>query len=167
MNLRRSWWIASTAIFSFLLFGCSAEEAPAPPPPPVVVGVVSATTVPVYSEWVGQTRGSVNTEIRARVQGYLDAVLFQEGMPVTKGQLMYRISPLEYEAYVNRAKGDLAEAEANLARQPTQQRERRRPPLRKHVWISRTALSWLRSPDWPEKRRCRSATWLAAMTTRC
>ncbi len=99
-----------------ILIGCSGEEAAAPPPPPVTVATVVSHNVPVFSEWVGQTRGSVNTEIRARVQGYLDAVEFPEGTVVRQGQTLYRINPLEYEAYLNRAKGELAQAEANLAR---------------------------------------------------
>jgi len=101
---------------TMILIGCSDEEVAAPPPPPVTVATVVAHNVPVFSEWVGQTRGSVNTEIRARVQGYLDAVEFQEGTTVRQGQILYRINPLEYEAYLNRAKGELAQAEANLAR---------------------------------------------------
>ena len=115
MRFRTLWWSAAI-VLSALVASCTTEEAAAPPPPPVIAAEVVRADVPVYSEWVGQTRGSVNTDIRARVQGYLDAVEFEEGTFVSKGQLMYRINPLEYEAYVNRAKGELAQAEANLAR---------------------------------------------------
>ena len=115
MTTRIIWW-TSAIVFAALFTGCAQEEAAAPPPPPVIAAEVVRADVPVYSEWVGQTRGSVNTDIRARVQGYLDAVEFEEGTFVSKGQLMYRINPIEYEAYLNRAKGELAQAEANLAR---------------------------------------------------
>jgi len=115
MRFRTLWWSAAI-VLSALVASCTTEEAAAPPPPPVIAAEVVRADVPVYSEWVGQTRGSVNTDIRARVQGYLDAVEFQEGTFVSKGQLMYRINPLEYEAYLNRARGELAQAEANLAR---------------------------------------------------
>ena len=115
MRLRTLWWLAAITILP-LISGCETEESAPPPAPPVNVAEVISADVPVYSEWVGQTRGSVNTEIRARVQGYLDAVTFQEGTFIAKGQLMYRINPLEYEAYLSQAQGQLAEAEANLAR---------------------------------------------------
>jgi len=115
MKTRSLWWFAASVLLP-LAVGCTSEEAAPPPPPPVIAADVVRADVPVYSEWVGQTRGSVNTEIRARVQGYLDAVEFNEGTFVRKGQLLYRINPLEYEAYVNRARGELAQAEANLAR---------------------------------------------------
>ena len=116
MQLKSVFRTAGVVFLSVILIACEEEQAAAPPPPNVVTMKVSKHDVPVYSEWVGQTRGSVNTEIRARVQGYLDAVLFKEGLPVRKGQLMYRINPLEYQAYLDRAKGELAQAEADYAR---------------------------------------------------
>ncbi len=103
--------------FAFVLTACETEEVKVPPPPPPVkVMKLSVNDVPVYSEWVGQTRGSVNTEIRARVQGFLDRISYKEGNFVRKGQVMYQINPLEYESYVNSALGLQAEAHANLAR---------------------------------------------------
>lgn len=101
---------------AFFIVSCAKEDAQPPPPPPVETMTLSAADVPVFSEWVGQTRGSVNTEIRARVEGFLDKVTFDEGRHITKGTVMYHIDPLEYIAYLNKAKGELAESQANLAR---------------------------------------------------
>jgi membrane fusion protein (multidrug efflux system) len=56
--------------------------------------------VPVYVEAIGETRGSQEVEIRARVEGVLESVNFQEGTDVRKGQLLHTIDPREYEAAV-------------------------------------------------------------------
>jgi membrane fusion protein (multidrug efflux system) len=93
-----------------------ASEAPAPPPPEVRVAAVVTRDVPVYMEAIGETRGNAENEIRARVEGFIDTVEFQEGMPVTKGQLLYTIDPRPFEAAQAQAEASLAEAEAQLAR---------------------------------------------------
>jgi membrane fusion protein (multidrug efflux system) len=91
-------------------------QAPAPPPPEVKVVSVVQRDVPVYMEAIGETRGNAETEIRARVEGFIDTVEFQEGMPVTKGQLLYTIDPAPFEASLAQSQASLAEAEAQLAR---------------------------------------------------
>src|SRR5262249_59427920 len=67
-------------------------------------------------EAIGQTRGSTEIEVRARVEGFLQSVDFKEGNPVKKGQLLYTIDPRPLEANLAQAKGKVAEAEAQLAR---------------------------------------------------
>jgi multidrug efflux pump subunit AcrA (membrane-fusion protein) len=98
------------------LVGCGKEEAPPPPPPAVKVAAVLQKDVPIHIEAIGQTRGSTEIEVRARVEGFLQGVHFKEGFPVKKGQLLYTIDPQPFEATLAQAKGSLAEAEANLAR---------------------------------------------------
>jgi membrane fusion protein, multidrug efflux system len=96
---------------------CGKKEAPPPPPPPdVKVGVVLQKDVPIYVEAIGETRGSTEIEVRARVEGFLQSVDFQEGSPVRKGQVLYTIDPQPLESSLAQAKGKLGEAEANLAR---------------------------------------------------
>ena len=96
---------------------CGKKEAPpAPPPPDVKVGVVLQKDVPIYVEAIGETRGSTEIEVRARVEGFLQSVDFKEGNPVKKGQVLYTIDPQPLESTLAQAKGRLAEAEANLAR---------------------------------------------------
>ncbi len=63
--------------------GCSGKggekhEAP-PPPASVIVAEVTQKTVPIYSEFVGQTRADETVELRARVEGVLQKVYFKEG----------------------------------------------------------------------------------------
>jgi membrane fusion protein (multidrug efflux system) len=65
---------------------------------------------------VGETQGSVDIPIRARVEGFLDDMSFQEGRPVQKGQLLYTIDPQPYQAAVVEAQGMLAEATTMLAK---------------------------------------------------
>ena len=97
--------------------GCGKKEvAPPPPPPEVKVAPVVQRDVPVYVEAIGQTRGSTEIEVRARVEGYLDSVDYKEGSFVRKGQLLYTIDRRPLEANVAQAKGLAAESEAQLAR---------------------------------------------------
>ena len=98
------------------LGGCGKKEAPPPPPPEVKAATVLQKDVPIYVEAIGQTRGSTEIEVRARVEGFLQSVDFKEGNPVRKGQLLYTIDPRPFQAALAQAKGTLAESEAQLAR---------------------------------------------------
>ncbi len=91
--------------------GCSKKEAAKAPTPEVYVAAVVAKDVPVPIELVGQTRGSQDVEIRARVEGYLESVKFTEGTFVTKGTPLYQIDPKPFEATLAAAKADLANAQ--------------------------------------------------------
>jgi len=95
---------------------CAKKETPPPPPVEVKVAPVVQKDVPVYVEVIGQTRGSTEIEVRARVEGFLDSVNYKEGSYVQKGQLMYTIDPRPLEASAAQARGVEAQAEANLAR---------------------------------------------------
>ena len=105
---------------SLFLAGCGKadEDQAAPPAPavPVKVATLIRRDVPEMVESVGQTRGAVEVEVRARVEGFLDSVLFEEGRPVKKGDLLYEIDPKPFIAGVNRARGVLASAQADLAK---------------------------------------------------
>jgi len=107
-----------TVIGSALLAGACAEqqETVAPPPPEVFVADVIQRDVPVYLELVGQTLGYQDVEIRARVEGYLTNMAFQEGTLVRKGDLLYEIDRLPLEAILAEAKAEQATAEARLAK---------------------------------------------------
>jgi membrane fusion protein (multidrug efflux system) len=104
------------AVLALIPVSCAKEQAKAGSPPEVYVASVVQRDVPVEMELVGQTRGAQDVEIRARVEGYLDRVAFAEGSFVTKGTLLYQIDPKDLEAALARAKGDLATAQARLAK---------------------------------------------------
>lgn len=120
----RSERTAMVALSLALLVACG--RAPAPPGPPVPrvpVITVAGSDVPIYSEWVGQTRGAADIAIRARVPGFIEAIHFEEGGRVQAGDLLYSIDPSELEqklagARAQRAQAEtlLADAVANLAR---------------------------------------------------
>jgi membrane fusion protein (multidrug efflux system) len=95
---------------------CGPEAPPAPPPMQVTVMELEPRTVPLYIEQVGQTRGSVDIPIRARVDGFLEEMQFLEGRPVKKGQLLYVIDPQPFQARLVEAQGRLAQAETSLAK---------------------------------------------------
>src|SRR6478735_3750538 len=82
---------------------CADKPVPPPPPPPeVLVAPVVRRDVPIPMELVGQTRGFQDVEIRARVEGFLDVVGFQEGSLVRRGQVLYRIDRKPLEASLAR-----------------------------------------------------------------
>jgi membrane fusion protein (multidrug efflux system) len=91
-------------------------EAPAPPPLEVGVAPVEAARIPVYLEHVGTTEAVNSVEVRARVRGVLERVLFKEGADVAEGELLFVIEQAPYRAALEEAKGDLARAEATLER---------------------------------------------------
>jgi RND family efflux transporter MFP subunit len=98
--------------------GCSNGNvrAAAPPPPPVVeVAPVIQRDVPVQGQWVGTLDGYVNAQISPQVTGYLIRQDYQEGGLVKKGQLLFEIDPRPFQAVLDQAKGQLAQAEAQMA----------------------------------------------------
>jgi len=99
----------------------STQAIPPPPPPAVVVETVGQKTVPIYSEFVGQTRAEDTVELRARVEGTLQKVYFREGTAVKKGQLLFLIDQRPFEASLQTAKAILAKAvsDQSQARQRT------------------------------------------------
>lgn len=108
--------VALTLAPALVLAACGKKEPPPPPLPEVKAAIVVQKDVPIYVEAIGQTRGSTEIEVRARVEGFLQSVDFKEGNPVRKGQLLYTIDPRPLEASLAQAKGVLAQAEAQLAR---------------------------------------------------
>ena len=98
--------------------GCNNGKvrAAAPPPPPTVeVAPVTQEDVPVEGEWVGTLDGYINAQIQPQVSGYLIRQDYHEGGFVRKGQLLFEIDPRPFQAVLDQAKGQLAQAEAQMA----------------------------------------------------
>ena len=93
----------------------------------LIVATVEPRNVPIFEDWIGRLYGSANVDIRARVQGYVQEIAFNEGTVVNEGDLLLRIDPREYEAALAQAQSDLAQAVAN--QQKTDQDERRQTDL--------------------------------------
>lgn len=118
---RTTSFFITTLIAAVFLIGtaCGKKDshtaATPPPAPTVVVETVHQRTVPIYSEFVGQTRAEETVELRARVEGILQKVYFREGTPVSKGQLLFTIDKRPFEANVQTAKAILTKALSDLA----------------------------------------------------
>jgi membrane fusion protein (multidrug efflux system) len=76
---------------------------------------VEQKDVPIYGEWIGTLDGFTNADVRAQVTGYLLRQGYQEGAFVRKGQLLFEIDPRPFQAALDQAEGQLAQATANLA----------------------------------------------------
>ncbi len=85
------------------------------PPAPVSVQEVKNTTVPIRFEYVGQTAGSKEAEVRARVQGILEKRTYQEGSRVNAGQTLFVLDSRPYQAQFQAAEAELASAQAQYA----------------------------------------------------
>jgi membrane fusion protein, multidrug efflux system len=95
--------------------GCGKSEQPQAHPPEVQVFQVEQKDVPIYSEWVGTLDGFINAQIKAQVTGYLVRQNYTEGSYVRKGQLLFEIDSRTFQAALNQAKAQLANAEGQLA----------------------------------------------------
>jgi len=115
--------LASLAAASITLIGCGPEASHAQGaaghggPPPAAVSVISlaASNLAMNYEYVGQTAGSRDVEVRARVAGILLKRNFAEGGSVKKGQSLYSLDPVPFQVALNKADADVASAEAKLA----------------------------------------------------
>ncbi|NYT73064.1 efflux RND transporter periplasmic adaptor subunit [Halomonas sp. QX-2] len=140
----RTRFASSRAIFLFLLLialltGCEAkseEAASASPPPPPEVEVAEVTAQPVVlsESFTGRVEAAETVELRSRVSGYIQEVAFEEGELVEQGDLLFLIDPRPYQARVNAAQADLAQARSQQA-QAGSEAERAR------VLLGRQAIS--------------------------
>jgi membrane fusion protein, multidrug efflux system len=111
--------LARLAAVAAIALGGTACEQPAalePPPPEVYVTEVVQRDVPVYLEVVGQTTGFQDTELRARVEGFLESMTFREGSFVSRGTVLYQIDRKPLEAAHSQARADQVAAEARLSK---------------------------------------------------
>jgi len=115
-------WLSS-AVFAALTIvgifasGCNrGRAATAAPTPEVEVATVEQRDVPVFSEWVATLDGYVNAQIRPQVSGYIIKQTYTEGSLVRKGQVLFEIDSRPFTAALDRAKGDLAQAQAQLGK---------------------------------------------------
>lgn len=95
----------------------SCKETPPPAAPTQVKAFqVEPHTIPADFEFVGVAKSSHPVEIRARVEGYLDAIAYLEGSMVDPGTLLFQLDPRPFIASLEAAKGALARQEAVLWR---------------------------------------------------
>src|ERR1700676_2986736 len=114
-------FIFPVAAFAMMavLAGCSDSahsKAPAPSAPEVSVAEVICKQLGDTDEFTGRLEAVHMVEVRPRVSGFLQKVNFKEGAIVRQGDILFEIDPRPLQAEVDRLKGDLAEAKAELSK---------------------------------------------------
>src|SRR6267143_1638162 len=131
--------VALTLALGIFVSGCSRGQATtAMSVPEVVVATVETRNVPVFNEWVATLDGYVNAEIRPQVSGYIIRQNYTEGSLVRKGEVLFEIDPRPFVAALDRAKGDLAQAQAQLGKSTLD--VERDTPLAKAAAIAQSQL---------------------------
>lgn len=106
--------LTSCALLAGILalpMACGDKNVYAPPPPPqVTVSQPTRQTITDYLEFTGNAQATNTAQLRARVEGFLEKVFFQDGDLVKKGQTLFLIQPNTYKA-------KLEESEAEILRQ--------------------------------------------------
>jgi RND family efflux transporter MFP subunit len=102
------------ALVAVLAWSCAAPP-PAPPAPKVKVTQPIARDTMEWDEFTARLDAVDSVEVRPRVSGYLQAVHFQDGALVKKGELLFTIDPRPYEAVLRRAQADFSLATSRLA----------------------------------------------------
>ena len=116
----------------------SPKAAPPIPGPEVEVATVIQKDVPLYSEWVTTLDGYVNAQIQSQVTGYVIRQNYKEGSFVRQGRILFQIDPRPFEALVDQANAQLAQAEAQVGK--TQMDVDRDTPLAKERAIAQSQL---------------------------
>ena len=106
--------LSAVLIITILIFSCGGDDQLQLPTPTVQVYVTTATDVPIFREFVGETLGETSVDIAARVQGFLETRDFEEGSFVKKGQLLYTIESQPFEEKVAQASSQVAASQVNL-----------------------------------------------------
>lgn len=114
--------IVIIAVYWFL----TREKAVEPEAPIVSVTPAQQQDVEIYGEYVGRIRAQQFVEVRARVEGFLEQMLFAEGTHVKKNQVLFVINQDQYRAKVDKASAQLKKDEAQ-ARKTERDLERIRP----------------------------------------
>jgi RND family efflux transporter MFP subunit len=118
---RRAPKMALSAVLLVLALACGDKNTYVPPPPPKVT-VSKPLTKPVtdYLEFTGNAAALNTVQLRARVEGFLEKVLFQDGDTVKKGKLLFLIQQDTYEAKLQQAEAQMLAEQAQLEHAETE-----------------------------------------------
>ena len=115
----RSLGLATGFFGALAAAGCTQGSSPggpgdkgALPPLKVTVATPLVKTITEFTDATGTLKAIERVEVRAQVSGYIDKVLFKDGAEVKRGDVLVRIDPSLYKADLDKAKGELAGAEA-------------------------------------------------------
>lgn len=111
--------LAATVVAAATLAGCATSAqstAGNPPPPTVAVVAAQHRDLPLEASYTGRVEAMRTVELRPRVSGALDQVLFREGGTVASGTPLFTIDRRPYEIALRRAEAEAATADAQLSR---------------------------------------------------
>lgn len=114
--------IVIVCIYLFL----TQEKKTEPEAPVVTISTIQQENVNIYGEYVGRIRAQQFVEIRARVEGFLEQMLFDEGTQVKRNQVLFVINQDQYRAKVDKVSAQLKKDEAQV-RKAQRDLERIRP----------------------------------------
>jgi RND family efflux transporter MFP subunit len=114
--MKRAAWLPILLSPCLAVLGCGQNHPPPPPPkdPVAIVCQPLSREVTDYEDFTGRTEAVQYVEIRARVNGYLDKIWFEDGEEVPKGKVLFTIDPRTYEATLDQTKATLRLAQAHL-----------------------------------------------------
>lgn len=111
---QQRWLIAGLLFLVVLVSGCEQQQAQGQRPATLVdVITVQPTTAAIWSDLPGRVDAVRNAEVRARVTGIVQEILFEQGSEVQRGQALFQIDSAPYQAAFDRARADLARAQAD------------------------------------------------------
>ena len=129
----------TTTILMLALAGCQPRnQLVAPPPPTVTVAHPIEKSLADTVEFVGTTEATQTVDLRARVNGYLEKIFFEDGSDVKAGQELFLIEQAPYQASLDAAKAAQQKAVSSLAL--AQSQYRRMEPLRKNGVVTQEEL---------------------------
>ena len=129
LRISKKKWIYTlvcTALVIGVYLYLTREKKPSPEYPTVIVEPAGQQDVEIYGEYVGRIRAQQFVEVRARVEGFLEQMLFEEGTYVTRNQVLFVIDQRQYRAKADKARAQLKKDEAQ-ARKAQRDLERIRP----------------------------------------
>lgn len=143
-----------------LATGCGERNQYAPPPPPeVTVSQPLRQEITGYLDFTGNTQAFNTVQLTARVQGYLEKVLFQDGAQVKKGQLLFLIQQDTYQARLQQAEAQAQQVQAQLDHAETEL-------VRFGALLRQNAAAQTDVDNWRYQRDAAKASLLAAQANR-
>ena len=142
-----------------MVLACGEKNTYVPPPPPkVTVMLPIRKPVTDYLEFTGNAVAYNTVPLKARVEGFLDKVLFKDGEFVTKGRLLFLIQPEQYQAQLQKAQAQVLADKAQLEHAQTEYVRYsalfKEVPRRRQTWTSGTTSGTLCGPrSWPPRPR--------------
>ena len=106
-------WTGLGGLLAMAILACESNVYAPPPPPRVTVAQPTRQPVVDYLTFTGNTQAINTVQLKARVQGFLDKILFKDGDMVKKGQLLFLIQQNTYQNQLDQSKAQVLQQKAN------------------------------------------------------